>query len=122
MAGTSLENVTAIENGRNLYPTPDVIAGLSRAMDLLVEDIYAAITGTLEDFLWEKPREIGLRDAELEPMFRQVDSLLEGKIEYSFEGIAYEQAGSRKSYRDSCPSSWTILSNRYGVIIQCGGL
>jgi len=79
MAGTSLENVTAIENGRNLQPSPDVIAGLSRALDLLVEDIYAAITGTLEDFPWEKPREIDLRDAELELMFRQVDSLLDGE-------------------------------------------
>jgi len=46
---------------------------------LLVEDIYAAITGTLEDFPWEKPREIDLRDAELELMFRQVDSLLDGE-------------------------------------------
>lgn len=44
-----------------------------------MEDIYAAITGTLEDFPWEKPREIDLRDAELELMFRQVDSLLEGE-------------------------------------------
>jgi len=79
MAGTSLENVTAIENGRNLQPSPEVIAGLSRALDLPVEDIYTAIAGTLEDFPWEKPREIDLRDAELELMFRQVDSLLEGE-------------------------------------------
>jgi len=79
MVGTSLENVTAIENGRNLQPSPDVIAGLSKALDLLVEDVYAAITGTLEDFPWEKPREIDLRDAELELMFRQVDSLLDGE-------------------------------------------
>ena len=78
-AGTSLENVTAIENGRNLQPGPEVIAGLSAALDLPVEDIYAAIAGTLEDFPWEKPREIDLRDAELELMFRQVDSMLEGE-------------------------------------------
>ena len=77
-AGTSLENVTAIENGRNLQPSPELIAGLSAALDQPVEDIYAAISGTLEDFPWEKPREIDLRDAELELMFRQVDSLLEG--------------------------------------------
>ena len=77
-AGTSLENVTAIENARNLQPSPELIAGLSAALDLPVEDIYAAISGTLEDFPWEKPREIDLRDAELELMFRQVDSLLEG--------------------------------------------
>ena len=79
MAGTSLENVTAIENSRNLQPSPEVIAGLSKALDLLVMDIYAAITGTLEDFPWEKPREVDLRDAELELMFRQVDSLLDGE-------------------------------------------
>ncbi len=78
-AGTSLENITAIENGRNLQPSPEVIAGLSRALDLPVEDIYSAIAGTLEDFPWEKPREIDLRDAELELMFRQVDSMLEGE-------------------------------------------
>jgi transcriptional regulator with XRE-family HTH domain len=77
-AGTSLENVTAIENGRNLQPSPELIAGLSTALDLPVEDIYAAVSGTLEDFPWEKPREIDLKDAELELMFRQVDSLLEG--------------------------------------------
>ena len=79
IAGTSLENVTAIENGRNLQPSPEVIAGLSAALDLPVEDIYAAIAGTLNDFPWEKPREVDLRDAELELMFRQVDNLLEGE-------------------------------------------
>jgi len=79
IAGTSLENITAIENGRNLQPSPEVIAGLSKALDLPVEDIYAAIAGTLEDFPWEKPREIDLRDAELELMFRQIDRLPEGE-------------------------------------------
>jgi len=79
IAGTSLENVTAIENRRNLQPSPEVIAGLSGALDLPVEDIYAAIAGTLEDLPWEKPRETDLRDAELELMFRQVDSLPEGE-------------------------------------------
>jgi len=79
MAGTSLENVTAIENGRNFQPSPELIAGLSSALDMPVEDIYASIAGTLEDYPWEKPREIDLRDAELELMFRQVDSLLEGE-------------------------------------------
>jgi len=78
-AGTSLENVTAIENGRNLQPGPEVIAGLSAALNLPVEDIYASIAGTLNDYPWEKPREIDLRDAELELMFRQVDSMLEGE-------------------------------------------
>ena len=79
MAGTSLENVTAIENGRNLQPSPEVIAGLSKALDLPVEDIYAAIAGTLDVLPWQKSREIDLKDAELELMFRQVDSLLEGE-------------------------------------------
>ena len=79
MAGTSLENVTAIENSRNLQPSPEVIAGLSMALDLLVEDIYAAITGTLEDFPWEKPGELVLKDTELELMFRQVDGLLDSE-------------------------------------------
>ena len=60
-AGTSLENVTAIENSRNLQPSPEVIAGLSKALDLPVEDIYASITGTLEDYPWVKPREVNLR-------------------------------------------------------------
>ena len=78
-AGTSLENVTAIENGRNLQPSPELIAGLSSALDLPVEDIYAAIAGTLDDYPWDKPREVDLRDAELELMFRQVDSMLEGE-------------------------------------------
>ncbi|MDO8716245.1 MAG: helix-turn-helix domain-containing protein [Dehalococcoidales bacterium] len=78
-AGTSLENVTAIENGRNFQPSPELIAGLSAALDLPVEDIYASIAGTLDDYPWEKPREIDLRDAELELMFRQVDNLLEGE-------------------------------------------
>ena len=55
------------------------IAGLAAALDLPVEDIYAAIAGTLGDFPWEKPREIDLRDAELELMFRQVDGMLEGE-------------------------------------------
>ena len=79
MTGTSLENVTAIENGRNLRSSPEVIVGLSKALDLPVEDIYAAIAGTLENFPWEKPREIDLKDAELELMFRQVDSIPEGE-------------------------------------------
>ncbi len=79
MAGTSLENVTAIENGRNLQPSPEVIAGLSGALDLPIEDIYEAIAGTLEDLPWEKPREADMRDAELELMFRQVDNLPDGE-------------------------------------------
>jgi DNA-binding XRE family transcriptional regulator len=78
LAGTSLENVTAIENGRNKQPSPDVIAGLSRALELRVVDIYAAITGTLNNYPWDRVGDLDLKDAELELMFRQVDSLLEG--------------------------------------------
>ena len=79
MAGTSLENITAIENGRNLQPSPKVIAGLSKALDLPIEDIYEAIAGTLNALPWEKPREMHLRDAELEFMFRQVDRMHDGE-------------------------------------------
>ena len=77
IVGTSLENITAIENGRNLQPSPKVIAGLSKALDLPIEDIYEAIAGTLNALPWEKPREIHLKDAELEFMFRQVYRLPE---------------------------------------------
>ena len=79
LAGTSLENVTAIENGRNRQPSPEVIAGLSRAADLPVEDIYAAIAGTLNRLPWEKVGDLDLKDTELELMFRQVDGLLDGE-------------------------------------------
>ena len=79
LAGTSLENITAIENGRNRQPSPEVIAGLSRALDLPVEDIYAAIAGTLNRLPWEKVGDLDLKDPELELMFRQVDSLLDGE-------------------------------------------
>jgi len=79
LAGTSLENVTAIENGRNRQPSPDIIAGLSRALDLPVEDIYASIAGTLNHLPWEKVTNLDLKDPELELMFRQVDGLLDGE-------------------------------------------
>lgn len=77
LAGSSLENVTAIENERNRQPGPEVIAGLSRVLELTVEDIYAAITGTLHRLPWEKVGDLDLKDPELELMFRQVDGLLE---------------------------------------------
>jgi transcriptional regulator with XRE-family HTH domain len=79
LAGTSLENITAIENGRNRQPKPEVIAGLSRALDLRIIDIYAAITGTLNNMPWDRVGDIDLKDAELELMFRQVDTLLDGE-------------------------------------------
>jgi DNA-binding XRE family transcriptional regulator len=79
LAGTSLENITSIENGRNLQPKPDIIAGMARALDLSIMDIYAAITGTLNHFPWERVGELDLVDTELELMFKQVDSMLEGE-------------------------------------------
>lgn len=79
LAGTSLENITAIENGRNRQPSPELIGGLSRTLDLPVEDIYAAIAGTLNHLPWEKVGDLDLKDSELELMFRQVDSLLDGE-------------------------------------------
>jgi transcriptional regulator with XRE-family HTH domain len=79
LAGTSLENITSIENGRNLQPKPDIIAGMARALDLSIVDIYAAITGTLNNFPWERVGELDLKDTELELMFKQVDSMLAGE-------------------------------------------
>jgi DNA-binding XRE family transcriptional regulator len=79
LAGTSLENMTSIENGRNLQPKPDIIAGMARALDLSIVDIYAAITGTLNNFPWERVGELDLKDTELELMFKQVDSMLAGE-------------------------------------------
>jgi len=79
MVGTSLENVTAIENGRNLQPKREIITGLSKALDLPVEYIYSAILGVLEELPWEKSGKIDLKDPELEFMFRQVDNLPDEK-------------------------------------------
>jgi transcriptional regulator with XRE-family HTH domain len=79
LASTGMENIAAIENGRNRQPSPQVIAGLSHALDLPVEDIYAAIAGTLNHLPWEKVGDLDLKDPELELMFRQVDSLLDGE-------------------------------------------
>jgi len=79
LVGTSMENITAIENGRNHQPSPDIISRLPQALDLAVEDIYAAISGTLNRLPWEKVGDLDLLDPELELMFRQVDSQLEGE-------------------------------------------
>jgi len=77
--GTSMENITAIENGRNRQPSPELISGLSQTLDLAVEDIYAAIAGKLNRLPWEKIGDLDLLDPELELMFRQVDDQLEGE-------------------------------------------
>ena len=79
LVGTSMENVTAIENGRNRQPRPEVISGLAETLDLAVEDIYAAIAGSLNRLPWEKVGDLDLMDPELELMFRQVDSQLKGE-------------------------------------------
>jgi DNA-binding XRE family transcriptional regulator len=79
MVGGSEENITAIENGRNRQPSPELIAKLSRSLDIPVEDIYAAIAGTLNRLPWEKVGDLDLMDPELELMFRQVDGLLDGE-------------------------------------------
>ncbi len=79
LVDTSLENITAIENGRNKQPKPDIIAGLAQILELRIEDIYAAITGTLNHYPWDRIGDLDLKDPELELMFRQVDSLLEGE-------------------------------------------
>lgn len=79
MVGSSEENITAIENGRNRQPSPELIKKLSHALDIPVEDIYAAISGTLNRLPWEKVGDLDLKDPELELMFRQVDGLLDGE-------------------------------------------
>jgi len=79
MVGGSEENITAIENGRNRQPSPELIAKLAHSLDIPVEDIYAAIAGTLNRLPWEKVGDLDLLDPELELMFRQVDSLLDGE-------------------------------------------
>ena len=77
--GCSTENIAAIENARNRQPSPEVITGLSQALTLAVEDIYAAITGTLDHLPWERNGEPDLRDPELELMFRQLERLPRGE-------------------------------------------
>ncbi len=79
MVGSSEENITAMENGRNRQPSPEIIAKLSRALDTPVEEIYAAIAGTLNRLPWERVGDLDLQDPELELMFRKVDSLLDGE-------------------------------------------
>lgn len=76
-AGCSLENISSIETGRNRQPSPEVNRGLAQVLDLKVEDLYAAIAGTLNHFPWERAGDLDLKDPELELMFRQVDSILD---------------------------------------------
>ena len=78
LAGTSMENITSIENGRNKQPSPEIVSGLSKYLDLEIADIYAAMAGTLNTLPWDRVGDLDLKDPELELMFRQVDRLLEG--------------------------------------------
>ena len=105
LAGTSLENITSIENGRNLQPKPDIIAGMARALDLSIVDIYAAITGTLNNFPWDRVGELDLKDTELELMFKQVDSMLAGEAKDRVKAfirftIDEERRGLRRAAED----------------------
>lgn len=79
LVGTSTENITSVEKGRNRRPSPEIVIGLAQALDLQAEDISAAIVGTLNHFPWDKVGDLDLKDPELELMFRQVDDILDGE-------------------------------------------
>jgi len=78
MVGTSMENITAVENERNKQPAADIVAGMSKYLDIEITDIYSAMAGTLNTYPWERVGDLDLKDPELELMFRQVDRLMEG--------------------------------------------
>ena len=79
LVGTSMENITSIENGRNKQPSGEIVAGLSKYLDIEIADIYSAEAGTLNSYPWERVGDLDLKDPELELMFRQVDRLTEGE-------------------------------------------
>jgi DNA-binding XRE family transcriptional regulator len=79
MVGTSMENITAVENERNKQPAADIVAGMSKYLDIEITDIYSAMAGTLNTYPWERVGDLDLKDPELELMFRQVDRLMEGE-------------------------------------------
>ena len=107
LIGTSLENITAIENGRNHQPSPAVIQGLSRALDLAIPDIYAAIIGTMNTLPWERSGDIDLEDSELELMFHQIDSLpdkeardrVKAFIRFTVDEDRRKRLGKEKEYK-----------------------
>jgi DNA-binding XRE family transcriptional regulator len=76
---TSTENITAIENGRNRTPSPEIVKALAMVLDIEVQDIYASMAGSLNNYPWERAGDLDLKDPELELMFRKVDSLLDGE-------------------------------------------
>ena len=75
ICGTSMENVSAIESGRNKTPSPDIVVAMSKHLDLEISDIYSSVGGTLNSFPWDRVGDLDLKDPELELMFRQVDLL-----------------------------------------------
>jgi DNA-binding XRE family transcriptional regulator len=79
LVGTSMENITAVENERNKQPAADIVAGMSQYLDIEITDIYSAMAGTLNAYPWERVGDLDLKDPELELMFRQVDRLTEGE-------------------------------------------
>ena len=79
LVGTSMENITSIENERNKQPAGEIVAGLSKYLDIEVADLYSAMAGTLNSYPWERVGDLDLKDPELELMFRQVDRLTEGE-------------------------------------------
>ena len=73
--GTSLENITSIENGRNKTPSPDIVIAMSKHLEIEVSEIYSSIGGIMNSFPWDRVGDLDLKDPELELMFRQVDLL-----------------------------------------------
>jgi len=71
LVGTSMENITSIENGRNKQPAGEIVAGLSKYLDIEVVDLYSAMAGTLNSYPWERVGDLDLKDPELELMFRR---------------------------------------------------
>jgi DNA-binding XRE family transcriptional regulator len=54
LCGTSMENITAVENERNKQPSADIVAGMSKYLDLEITEIYSAMGGTLNAYPWER--------------------------------------------------------------------
>lgn len=99
LVGTSMENITSIENGRNKQPSPEIVNGLSKYLDIEIADLYAAMAGTLNTYPWERVGDLDLKDPELELMFRQTDRLLDGEAKdrvKSFIRFTLEEERRRK--------------------------
>ncbi len=111
LVGTSLENITSIENGRNRQPKPEIVTGLARALDLRIEDIWAAMSGMLNHYPWEKVGDLDLQDPELELMFKQVDNLLTEEARdqvKAFIRFTLEQERKRSAQKKKNPTDGRI--------------